>query len=216
MIHGLPAFRANAKENATHLIQNSKDVVNQEINVEAHKAVYLVNCENCTYTVKGKLVKLTVENCRNVVLKVEDKILTGTVDLFKSTNVSLHFERSVSMFSLENNQSIDIRLPDAEHFGYMIWAGVEDLKLRLGDDVHVLSYSELQSRNPGLRPETDQFKTSVVDGSIMTEAMIRLDGGFPATRTEEANHRQVERFKDEVLRGGHGGEEDEENTEGAA
>lgn len=36
------------------------------------------------------------------------------------------------MFTLENNQSVDIQLPDAEYFGYMIWAGDDDLKLRLG------------------------------------------------------------------------------------
>ncbi|KAF9992179.1 hypothetical protein BGZ80_010440 [Entomortierella chlamydospora] len=227
------ATRPNAKENATHLIRDAKDDT-QEVQVPDRKALYFLNCENCEYTVQGKPIKLSIENCKNLVLKVEDKILTGTVDIWKSGNLSLHFDRSVSTFQLDNIQSIAVRLPDAEHFGSMVWAGCEDVNLHLGrlfvamlvldgglsdrtdliltfirletsmetgGDVHTLSYTDLQSRNPSLRPETDQFKTTVVDGSIMTEAVVRLDNGFPATRAEQANLRQLEKQKDELLRG---------------
>ncbi|KAI1316247.1 hypothetical protein EDD11_010294 [Mortierella claussenii] len=191
--------RVNAKESATHLIKDAKDE-QREIQMEDRKAFYLLNCENCDYTLLGKPIKVSIENCKNVVLRVEDKIMTGTVDIWKSERVSLEFQRSVSTFQLDNISSITISLPDTEHFGSMVWAGVEDLTLRLGGDVHSLSYSELQSRNPALHPESDQFKTTVVDGSIMTEAIIRLDNGYPATRTEEANYRQLEKQKDQVLR----------------
>ncbi|KAG0367905.1 hypothetical protein BGZ54_003034 [Gamsiella multidivaricata] len=194
------AGRANAKENATHLIKDAKDAAQEVVEVQDRKALYLLNCENCEYTIQGKPIKLSIENCKNVVLRIEGKVLTGTVDIWKSENVSLNFDRSVSMFQLDDIQSIAIRLPDSEHFGSMIWAGVEDLQLHLGEDTHALSYSELQSRNPNLRPETDQFKTTVVDGSIMTEAIVRLDNGYPATRAEEASYRRVEKQKDEMLR----------------
>ncbi|KAF9202804.1 hypothetical protein BGZ49_007070 [Haplosporangium sp. Z 27] len=193
------ATRPNAKENATHLIRDAKDDT-QVIQVPDRKALYIMNCENCEYTIKDKPVKLSIENCKNLVLKVEGKILTGTVDIWKCGNISLDFERSVSTFQFDNIQSITVRLPDSEHFGSMIWAGCEDVNLHLGDDIHVLSYSELQSRNPSLRPETDQFKTTIVDGSIMTEAIVRLDNGFPATRAEQANIQQLERQKEELLR----------------
>ncbi|KAF8976706.1 hypothetical protein BGZ46_008043 [Entomortierella lignicola] len=193
------ATRPNAKENATHLIRDAKDDT-QVIQVPDRKALYIMNCENCEYTIKDKPVKLSIENCKNLVLKVEGKILTGTVDIWKCENISLDFERSVSTFQFDNIQSITVRLPDSEHFGSMIWAGCEDVNLHLGDDIHVLSYSELQSRNPSLRPETDQFKTTIVDGSIMTEAIVRLDNGFPATRAEQANIQQLERQKEELLR----------------
>ncbi|KAF9164324.1 hypothetical protein BGX21_000871 [Mortierella sp. AD011] len=186
------ATRPNAKENATHLIRDVKDDT-QEVQVPDRKALYFLNCENCEYTVRGKPIKLSIENCKNLVLKVEDKILTGTVDIWKSGNLSLH--------------SIAVRLPDAEHFGSMVWAGCEDVNLHLGGDVHTLSYTDLQSRNPSLRPETDQFKTTIVDGNIMTEAVVRLDNGFPATRAEQANLRQLEKQKDELLRGSQAGDE---------
>ncbi|KAF9344816.1 hypothetical protein BGX26_003860 [Mortierella sp. AD094] len=193
------ATRPNAKESATHLIRDVKDDT-QEVQVPDRKALYFLNCENCEYTIQGKPIKLSIENCKGLVLKVQDKILTGTVDIWKSGNLSLDFDRSVSTFQLDNIQSITVRLPDAEHFGSMVWAGCEDVNLHLGGDVHALSYSELQSRNPSLRPETDQFKTTIVDGSIMTEAVVRLDNGFPATRAEQANLRQLEKQKDELLR----------------
>ncbi|KAF9913432.1 hypothetical protein BX616_010043 [Lobosporangium transversale] len=159
-----------------------------------------MNCENCDYTIQGKPIKLSIENCKNLVLRVEGKIMTGIVDIWRSENISLDFERSVSMFQLDNVNTLTLGLPDAEHFGSMVWAGVEDLTLRLGADVHSLSYSDLQSRNPDLRPDMDQFKTTVIDGSIMTEAIVRLDSGYPTTRAEEANYQQLERQKDEVLR----------------
>jgi len=60
-------------------------------------------------------------------------------------------------------------MPDPEYFGSMVWAGVEDIQLRLGDDTHELNYSQLQARNPELRPETDQFKTTFINGSVKTE-----------------------------------------------
>ncbi|KAF9434771.1 hypothetical protein BGZ76_007432 [Entomortierella beljakovae] len=196
---GNSATRPNAKEDATHLIRDSKDE-SKEIQVPERKALYFLNCQNCEYTVQGKPIKLSIENCENLILKVQDKILTGTVDIWKSGDVSLDFDRSVSTFQLDGIKSIAIRLPDTEHFGSMIWAGCEDVNLHLGSETHTLSYSELQSRNPSLVPETDQFKTSVVDGSVMTEAVVRLENGFPSTRAEQANLRQLEKQKDEILR----------------
>jgi len=41
-----------------------------------------------------------------------------------------------------------------------------------GADTHSLSYSYLQARNPALRPDTDQFKSTIVDGSIKTEGIV--------------------------------------------
>ncbi|KAF9093099.1 hypothetical protein BGX27_001673 [Mortierella sp. AM989] len=196
---GNSATRPNAKEDATHLIKDTKDDT-QEIQVPDRKALYLLNCENCEYTIQGKPVKLSIENCKNVVLKIEGKILTGTVDIWKSGNLSMDFDRSVSTFQLDSIQSITIRLPDAEHFGSMVWAGCENINLHLGGDVHAFSYSELQTRNPNLHPEIDQFKTTVVNGSVMTEAVVRLDSGYPATRAEQASIRQLEKQKDEILR----------------
>ncbi|KAG0327073.1 hypothetical protein BGZ99_008413 [Dissophora globulifera] len=194
------AGRKNAKEDATLLIQNSKDAASETLDIQERKAIHLLNCENCEYIIQGKPIKLSIERCKNVVIKIEGKILTGTVDVWKSNDISLDFERSVSMFQLDSIQNITIRLPDAEHFGSMIWAGVDDLKLHLGEDMHLLSYSELQTRNPGLRPESDQFKTTVIDGSLKTEAIIRFDQGYPSTRAERATYQQLEKKKDEVLR----------------
>ncbi|KAF9351845.1 hypothetical protein BGX34_000326 [Mortierella sp. NVP85] len=195
------AGRLNAKENATHLIKDAKDT-EQDINIETRKAVHFLKCENCTYTVKGTLIKLTIEECKNVVIKIEDKILTGTVDLFKSDNVSFSV-KAISLLSLENTKSVKIRFQDPEHFGSMVWSGDDDLQLHLGDDLHSFSYSELQLTNPNLNPAINQFKTTLVNGDVRTEAVIRIEGGgFPMTRAEENDHIEAERNKEEALRGG--------------
>ncbi|KAG0049703.1 hypothetical protein BGZ83_005474 [Gryganskiella cystojenkinii] len=205
--------KKNAKESATHLIKDAKDVTDEVLEVEDRKALYLLQCENCVYTVQGKPIKLSIEKCKNLTIKIEGKVLTGMVDIWKSENIILDFDRSVSVFQMDNIKTISIRMPDAEHFGSMVWAGVEDIKLHLGDDVHELSYSQLQVRNPELRPETDQFKTTFVNGSAKTEAIVRLENGYPATRAEEASFQRMEKKKDEVLRGAPAENEDEEANE---
>ncbi|KAF9100281.1 hypothetical protein BGX29_009291 [Mortierella sp. GBA35] len=195
------ATRPNAKENATHLIKEAKGVAHEVIEVEDRKALYLLKCEDCEYTIQGKPIKISIENCKNLTIKIEGKVLTGTVDVWKSENINLDFDRSVSVFQLDSIETITIKLPDAEYFGSMIWAGVNNITLNLGADTHSLSYSQLQARNPALRPDTDQFKTTIVDGSIRTEAIVRLDNGYPMTRAEESSLQASEKKKDEVLRG---------------
>ncbi|KAF9154637.1 hypothetical protein BG015_000322 [Linnemannia schmuckeri] len=194
------ATRPNAKENATHLLKDVKNAV-ETIEVQDRKALYLLKCEDCEYTIQGKPIKISIESCKNLTIKVEGKVLTGTVDIWKSENVNLDFDRSVSVFQLDSIQTIMIKMPEAEYFGSMIWAGVDDITLNLGDETHSLSYRELQARNPELRPDTDQFKTTIIDGSIKTEAIVRMNDGYPMTRAEESSLQASEKKKDEVLRG---------------
>ncbi|KAF9932902.1 hypothetical protein FBU30_007061 [Linnemannia zychae] len=190
----------NSKENATHLLKDAKNVV-ETIEVQDRKALYLLKCEDCEYIIQGRPIKISIENCKNVVIKVEGKVLTGTVDIWRSENIHLDFDRSVSVFQLDTIQTITIKMPEAEYFGSMIWAGVDDITLHLGSDSHSLSYSHLQAKNPDLRPETDQFKTTIVDGSVKTEAIMRMNNGYPMTRSEESNMQANEKKKDELLRG---------------
>ncbi|KAF9179820.1 hypothetical protein BGZ51_006633 [Haplosporangium sp. Z 767] len=194
--------RKNAKENATHLIKDAKDVEQEVIEIGDRKALYLLECENCVYTVQGKPIKVSIEKCKNVTLKIEDKVLTGMVDVWKSESISLDFDRSVSMFQLDNIQSITIKMLETEYFGSMVWSAVEDIKLQFGDGAHALSYRELLESNPDLRSETGQLKTTIPNGNIKTEgksSCLRLENGFPATRAEEADHQEMERLKNENL-----------------
>ncbi|KAG0319771.1 hypothetical protein BGZ97_001506 [Linnemannia gamsii] len=194
------ATRPNAKENATHLLKDVKNAV-ETIEVQDRKALYLLKCEDCEYIIQGKPIKISIESCKNLTIKVEGKVLTGTVDIWKSESINLDFDRSVSVFQLDSIQTITIKMPEAEYFGSMIWAGVDNITLNLGDETHSLSYSHLQTRNPALRPDTDQFKTTIVDSSLKTEAIVRMDNGYPMTRAEESSLQASEKKKDEVLRG---------------
>ncbi|KAG0215134.1 hypothetical protein BGX28_000839 [Mortierella sp. GBA30] len=181
------ANKKNVKENSTHLIRDAKNAVQEVIEVGDRKALYIMKCEDCEYVIQGKPIKISMENCKNVGLKVEGKVLTGTVDVWSCENVSL--------------DSITIKMPEPEYFGSMFWAGVEGINIHLGDDKHELNYSDLQKKNPDLSSATGQFKTTVAgDGSLKTEAMVRLENGFPVTRAEEASFQRQEQKKDEVLR----------------
>ncbi|KAG0379024.1 hypothetical protein BGX24_001946 [Mortierella sp. AD032] len=201
------ANRPNAKENATHLIKDSKSVV-ETIEVQDRKALYLLKCEDCEYIIQGRPIKISIENCKNLTIKVEGKVLTGTVDSWKSENIHLDFDRSVSVFQLDSIETISIKMPDPEYFGSMIWAGVDNITLHLGAETHTMSYSHLQARNPALRPDTDQFKTTIVDGSVKTEAIVRMENGYPMTRAEESSLQASEKKKDEVLRGAPTGDDE--------
>ncbi|KAG0051818.1 hypothetical protein BGZ89_003415, partial [Linnemannia elongata] len=124
------ATRPNAKENATHLFKDVKSAV-ETIEVQDRQALHLVECEDCEYIIQGKPIKISIESCKNLTIKVEDKVLTGTVDIWKSENINLDFDRSVSAFQLDSIQTITIKMPEAEYFGSMVWAGVDNITLNL-------------------------------------------------------------------------------------
>ncbi|KAF9580252.1 hypothetical protein BGW38_003174 [Lunasporangiospora selenospora] len=186
----------NAKENATHLIRGAKDVQNEVIEVPDRMALYLLECEDCVYSIEGKPIKISIEKCKNVKLVVEGKVLTGVVDAWKSENLDLEFTRAVSTFELDSINAITIRMPEEEYFGQMVWSKVEETQLHLGDEEHRLNLAEVQGRNQ----ESSRFKTTIVQGSLKTEAIYRLEDGYLATRAEEAKFKEMERKKDEVLR----------------
>ncbi|KAG0237827.1 hypothetical protein BGW42_008448 [Actinomortierella wolfii] len=188
----------SAKERATQFLQHE---VSQEsaIQMEPHKALYLLNCKDCTYTVQGKPVKIAIENCENVVLKVTDKVLTGVIDVWGSKNIQVDCERAVGLFQLDNVKGFSLKLPDPEYFNEMIWVGSDNMVLHLGDEKHELGCSKLSASHPEQRRELDQFKTTMKPTGLVTEAVIRVNAGFPTTRAEEASHERLERQKDAVL-----------------
>ncbi|KAF9979308.1 hypothetical protein BGZ73_000002 [Actinomortierella ambigua] len=188
----------SAKERATQFVQ---DEVSQEktIQMEPHKALYLMKCKDCTVTVEGKPVKIAIENCENLVLKVTDKVLTGVIDVWGSKNVEVDCERAVGFLQLDNVNGFTLKLPDPEYFNEMMWVGSDNIVLHLGTEKHELDQSKLKESHPSHRHELDQFKTSMKPTGLLTEAVIRLDAGFPATRAEEASYQRLERQKDAAL-----------------
>ncbi|KAF9572432.1 hypothetical protein EC968_009910 [Mortierella alpina] len=203
------ATKSNVKESSTHLVNDVKNVEHEVIEVQDRKALYILQCENCVYTVQGRPIKISVENCKNVTLKIEGKVLTGTVDVWKGENITMEFETCIAVLQLDNIQSITIKVPEAEYFGSMFWAGVEDINLHFGEEKHTLNYGDLQKKNPELESATGQFKTTVaLDGSLKTQAMVRLESGYPATLAEEQTLQRQQQKKEEVLRGAHAEEDD--------
>lgn len=48
------------------------------------------------------MLAFMVENCKNIVIKIEDKVITGMVDIWKSENISLDVRLGkIPLFSLQ-------------------------------------------------------------------------------------------------------------------
>ncbi|KAF9157476.1 hypothetical protein DFQ26_008700 [Actinomortierella ambigua] len=169
----------SAKERATQLLQ---DEAGQEktIQMEPSKALYLLNCKDCTLTIEGKPIKISIENCENLVLKVTDKILTSVLDVWGSKNVEIDCERAVGFLQLESVQGFKFRLPDPEYFNEMIWVASDDIVLHLGTEKHELGSSKMEAK-PDQRNDLDQFITCRKSTGLSTE--VRSDmAGYPVRR----------------------------------
>eukprot|EP01134_Creolimax_fragrantissima_P003869 CFRG3869T1 len=203
----LQSMIGNANAQDTRAFVGQKGVT-QDITDVNHKATLAFSgCSDCTYTIKAYCTKVFVQACTNFKLVVDSKIITSTVEVYKSDNVEMCLNTKVATVQLDICNNVNISYPSKDMFDNVFWAGVENLKVRIEDtqDTNESSFSTYKAMDNTLVFERSQFKTHYVFGKLQTEKVIRLDNGFPTTIREKSafekrQEENLEKLQDEMFK----------------
>lgn len=163
--------------------------------------LFVTNMHNCTIIVRCKLITMTVEvsHCSNVLLKIEKEATVATIqcDLCQGLAIEFHDAPSGKNSGIPGQPKMfwgDDRDDRIYH------AGVSDMKVSLFRDGFVESSTTADYMKDGAEavgnatPEESQFVTSALDGSLVTEKVVR-HGGTTGSNARAMTQRELDEEK---------------------
>jgi hypothetical protein len=159
--------------------------------------IFINNVHNCTVLIKCKIIAGTIElhNCSNVVVKVDKEATVATVQADLSENVTFEFDDAPS--------GKNTALPGQNKIYWgedrddrIFHAGVKNMRVRILRDGFVEQETVADYLKDGAtevgnaKPEEFQFVTSVVNGALATEKVIRA-GSTTGTNTRAMTEREL-------------------------
>jgi len=128
-----------------------------------------------------------IDSCNNTTIRLNNKIITSTVDVYKSDNFNLFVNTKVGTLQLDICNKLNAEFQNKEMFQSVVWAGVSDLSLKFKEENHVLEtgFEQMKKLYPELRHTIDQFIIRWIDGQLLSERLIRLENGYPTTEREK-------------------------------
>lgn len=143
------------------------------VDVGEKRVVCIARCKECTITLSrsaAEVVKVFVEDCTDVTILVECRLVTSFVDMSRCTRVRLVATETLHTIQCDLSDGVDLELPDS--FAKVYHAGAKNLTVTLGGNKEV--FEDYQSRVAENAPaEEQQFVTHVVDGEVMSERLNR-------------------------------------------
>ena len=169
-----------------------------EQNIQATDTLYIKSCTDCEFRLPATttVTKLFIESCRNVTFDLQGRILTHTVELWKSQTVQLKVQTCVQTLQIDLCNGVNVHYHDClTNFNRLVWSATELLRLELCESADVnhqlLTGSAMMlAANPIVDPKQDQFIVRLVPNKIsgkrvlMNEMIVRLANGFPTTERE--------------------------------
>jgi hypothetical protein len=166
--------------------------------------IFINNVHNCTVLIKCKLITGTVElhNCSNVVVRVDKDATVATVQADLSENITFEFNDAPSGKNTAMPGQKTIYWGE-DRDDRIFHAGVKNMRVRVLRDGFVETETVADYINDGATAagnaslEECQFVTSVVDGKLTTEKVVRA-GSSTGTNTRAMTEREME--EERVLR----------------
>ena len=166
--------------------------------INSNTTVFLKDCHDSEYELKGYCCKVMVQNCTNCKIHVSGKVITTTSEIWHCKDVTFRLSTAMRTIQLDLNDGVDIHFDSKDHFQSVVWAGCEKVRLGFGDfvvpegtDHHdgqgkiLMGLTEIKKLYPNTDDKIDQFIVRFVANNIKAERVIRLDGGgFPTTERE--------------------------------
>ena len=129
--------------------------------------------------------KNNLESCNNCTIKLSGRINTEVVEVWKCENTTVIINNKVKTLQADLSSNLHLKYEDKSHFNQVIWAGIRELKVSLGDLVHESGIEKVNREEiSDFKEDFDQFIVRTVKGKIMEELIVRLQNGFPTTERE--------------------------------
>jgi len=197
----MSAMLGGHKDNLINAIVNEKDQPLRKVVDHTPKhSIYFKNCHNSHYAIDEYCTKLLIEGCTNCSFTVNGKIVTSTVDIWRSDNVQLNINTFVGTLQADVCKKLSITYNKKEHLQTIVWAQVYDLALDFLDGPEhkmITGFEHESQKYPNLALHMDQFIIRFVKDVLMSEQIVRLNNGYPTTEREakEFDRRQEENLQ---------------------
>lgn len=153
--------------------------------------VYIKDCKNCSYVVMGTCMKLLIQGCENVSVKLHKGIITSTIEVWRCNNVSVDAMNRIETLQLDLSSNVHLHFPSTDTLGSVVWAGVRKLTIDFDDTAATIctGYDELKmmSMYSDINDTTDQFIIRLIHGKLYHERIVRI-GGYVTTAREKKEH----------------------------
>ena len=163
--------------------------------------LFITNVHNCTIAIRCKLISGTVElsHCSNVVLKIEKETTVATLQADLCNQVSIEYHDTAS----GKNTGQPMLYWGEDKDDRIFHAGVKQMKIKVFRDGFVETECMCDYLKDGAvgvgnaTPEESQFVTSVVEGELHTEQVVR-HGSTTGQNARAMTQRELD--KENVLR----------------
>ena len=164
--------------------------------------VFFSNVHNCTIIIRCKLISGTVElsHCTNVVVKVEKEATVATMQIDLCDQISIQF------YDAKSGKNTDLPGQPTLYWGddkddRIFHAGVKQMKVQIFRDGFVDSECICDYIKDGAKavgnatPEETQFVTSLVNGDLSTEQVLR-QGSTTGQNARAMTKRELDQERD--------------------
>jgi len=127
------------------------------------------NCSDSHYVIQDKTKKVIMENCHNVTLTINGKVLSNSLELINSNNLIVHVNVPVLTVTCDNVHGVALHFHTLDDFQLIAWAGTTEKKVFIGGQELSLETSEV----PDL--EKDQIVTQKKDDGQIVSQLTRRD-----------------------------------------
>jgi len=153
-----------------NVIKGSND--NQEIKLDKIELIFFNDVVSSTYNVATKSKKIVIENCKDTIININEKIITSVVEVINSTNMTLNINVPVLTLTCDNIENININYSDLSYFQLMARANVRGISLVVGGETINMEVDESVDQN-----QSQLITTKDDSGAITTKVTQRDRSG---------------------------------------
>jgi len=118
------------------------------------------------------LKKIVIENCKDTIININEKIITSVVEVINSTNMTLNINVPVLTLTCDNIENININYSDLSYFQLMARANVRGISLVVGGETINMEVDESVDQN-----QSQLITTKDDSGAITTKVTQRDRSG---------------------------------------
>ncbi|CAB4399344.1 unnamed protein product [Rhizophagus irregularis] len=163
--------------------------------ISSNSTVFLRLCDDMEYIIDSACTKIMIEECKNLKLTVNDKILTSIIEVWKSDNVNISLNSRVQTIQIDHCKNINLNYSNPNHFYSAVWTTTSQFSLKIfedGQEKYTFNNEKDNSseeeneekENDSLKDELKQNIIRLIDNQLVTEELVRAENWFPITRRE--------------------------------
>jgi len=101
----------------------------ESITFQGLQLAFFNHCKDSEYAVQSKTKKIVLEDCHNVILHANEKIMTMTLEIINCTNVTVNVNTPIYTLTCDNSTGISLNFAAKDNFEMVAWANAKDCKL---------------------------------------------------------------------------------------